>query len=178
MTKKEFWTILIKVFGLYALMNLIFFHFINDIWYLFFNTSTFNIISLVAKTVLPIFLFIALFSNVDNVIRLLKLDKESNQTKIEFGNITASDIVRIAVFIIGGLLVIENTPSFINNAIVAFSDKELGDGFLQPTSYSWSVCATNIVIGCLLMMYKDSIAKFFVKKKEEVNEDIIDELEK
>ena len=177
MTKREFWTILIKALGLYALINLIFFQFIDDIWYLLYNISTYSIISLIVKTVLPTILFIALYSNVDNIIRLLKLDKGSEEKKIEFGNINAFDVVRIAVFIIGGLLVIENTPSFINNAIVAFSDKELGDGFLQPKSYSWAVCATNIVIGCLLMMYKDAISKVFVKKKEEFDEDIIDELE-
>ncbi len=119
MTKKELWTILIKVFGLYALINLIFFQFINDIWYLIFDTSTFSVISLIVKTVLPTFLFIALYSNVDNIIRLLRLEKESEEKKIDLGSLNASDIVRIAVFIIGGLLVVENTPSFLNNAFVA-----------------------------------------------------------
>lgn len=176
MTRKDFWTILIKVLGLYALINLIFFEFINDIWYLIFDTSTYSVISLIVKTVLPTILFIALYTNVDNIIRLLRLVKESEEREIDLGRISPSDIVRIATFIIGGLLVIENLPSFLNNAFVAFSDRELGDGFLQPKSYSWALCAINIVIGCLLMMYKEAIAKVFVKKKEEVNEDIIDEL--
>lgn len=176
MTKKEFWTILIKVFGLYSIINLLFFHLINDIWYLIANTSIYSIISLFVNAVLPLALFIAIFYNVESIIRLLKLDNDSEQKKIDFGKLNSAEIVRIAVFIIAGLLVIENVPSFLNNAFVAFSDRELGDGFLQPTNYSWAQSATNIVVGCLLIMYKDSIAKFFVKKQEEVDEDIIDHL--
>jgi hypothetical protein len=123
---------------------------------------------------LPIILFISLFFNVDNIVRWLKLDKDSELQKIEFGKLNSVDVVRIATFIIGGLLVIENIPSFLNNAFVAFSDRELGDGFLQPANYSWALSATNILVGCLLMMYKESIAKIFVKEKEDVEKDIID----
>jgi hypothetical protein len=59
-------------------------------------------------------IFILLIKKVDNIIDWLKLDKGFDQAQIQIGNFNESKIVSIAIFLIGGMMIVDYLPSFLH----------------------------------------------------------------
>lgn len=93
-------------------------------------------------------------------MRLLKLDQDFDDEYIFFGKINASVLVQIAVFIIGGLLIIDNIP-------LVFSFNMDLSGMIDDSHSGvyWLMSTIKIVLGFVLVTNDKFIAGLLQKDK-------------
>ena len=113
MTKKDFFRVLIKLFGLYWLISTV--SSLGQIVYISANNAGWMgiIYSVVMLSILG-FLFYVLIFKSDTIIDLLKLDKGFDEDRIEFQNFNIENILMLAVIIIGATMILDSIAIFLN----------------------------------------------------------------
>jgi len=167
MTKREFFILLIKVFGLYSAVATLFSGLPSNV--LFGINAEIEIVTyvwLVAVTFLVAGLFWILIFKADKLVDLLKLEKGFSDERIELGNIKSQDIIKIGVFIIGGLLIIKSVPLLLNQLFGSFKGEIIGQEFSARDKFNLGVSVLNLLLGYLLFTNYDTIARRLNKKKE------------
>lgn len=156
MTKRDFFILLIKVFGLYSVVITLFsvpghLPFVMGI-------DTYVIILIAVTVLVAIGLFVVLIFKSDKIVTLLKLDRGFDEDKIELGNLKPSNIIKMATFIIGGLLILDNLPSFLIYSFFAFRSHMTGIASGTPDKFSWIISGLNLIIGFLLLTNYNFVA--------------------
>ena len=131
----------------------------------------FDLWAIIIVFAIIIAIYIFLVNKPDLVINWLKLDKGFDDERIEFGNMDSEKLVSFATILIGGLLIIDYFPSFINYVYHAFKEKAqsnglsgLTDSFIPETQYfDWAIATMNIIIGYLLLTNYQNVAKWITK---------------
>lgn len=159
MTKKDFFTLLIKVFGLFSLVTSLFSVLPSNISFAITNIDAISIIWIVVTISVVTGLFVLLIFESDKVVNILKLDKGFDSERIEFGNLGANDIIKIGTFIMGGILILENIPPFLSHTLFAFKGSVVGFEYNDVDKFNWVVSGLNLVIGYLLMTNYEFVAK-------------------
>jgi hypothetical protein len=166
---RTFWVFLLKILGLYILLGSIdvIVQFISTTYYLFVNDSSDNIIklSLIGMVVIIILIYYLVLRFIifkpNLIIDKLKLDKGFEEEKIEF-NDNSSTILRIAIIVIGGLILVDSLPILFKNVFIFFQQESL---FRNYSGTGWIIFGVvKSIIGYLLL----TNSKFFVDliKKE------------
>jgi len=172
MTKRDFFRVIIKLFGLYQLLLVIFqgiptflnvAHFDSSIPTILYATIIFGI---------AIGTFILLIFKVDSVINWLRLDTGFDEEYIQFGNFNPIQIIKLAIIFISGTMILNNIPTFIYQSYEAFRvnvDRGMDSMFdvisgSQVNYLSWVVAGLNIIIGYLLLTNYKSVASWFDNK--------------
>jgi hypothetical protein len=85
MTKRDFFRIMIKIFGLYMVISTIFLAIPGNISWIFMNIDLTGIIWITAVVIIIILLFLFLIYRPDKIIGWLRLDKgfDDNDIKIQ-----------------------------------------------------------------------------------------------
>jgi len=121
-------------------------------------------------------LFLFLIYRPDKIIRWLKLDKGFDEERIEFQNFNNTNILKLALIVIGGIVLIKNIPAFLSYTLFAFKSSaanELNNPIIKfgglKDYINWMISFLNIIIGYLLLrnyayfsrllMNKDKIEK-------------------
>ena len=151
MTKKDFFILIIKLFGLYSIITALFLTLPQNISFLVNDFEISAIVYLTVVLVVVIGLFILLIFKTPYLVKLLKLEKGFDNDYLDFGNLTSPEIVKIATFIIGGFLIINNIPIFINQTIIAFHSSLHLMTITPNYKWNWLVTGLNILIGYLLI---------------------------
>lgn len=167
MTKKDFFILAIKLIGLFSLITSVFSIIPNNIYYALMDVDILSILWIMMSAVVIGGLFVLLVFNADKVVRALKLDKGFDDHRIELGSLTSADIIKIAAFILGGLLFINNIPAFLSHALFAFKGKNMGIEYTTDDTFAWSVCTINLIVGYLLSTNYDFVAKKLNKQPED-----------
>jgi hypothetical protein len=165
MTKRDFFKVLIKIFGLYSLVLTVFSIIPQNISNILFSFDFAMLLMVVASVLISIGLFVILLFKTDSIINLLKLDKGFDDELIHFGNLNNENILKLALLIIGGFLIIDHTPRFLLDAVNVFKYK-INFSTIEGSKvnyYSLSFEALNILIGYLLITNYKSISKFIDK---------------
>jgi len=174
MTKKDFFRIIIKLFGLYWLISSLFstgqFYFIS-----FMPGYTLAAILMAILIFLVIIiLFYLLIVRTDVFINLLKLDQGFDNDIIEFKNFDLDNVLKLGIIIIGGMLILDNLAVFLNQSYLAFKvhSTTVADqiGLIGYSTYHWAVSITKILSGYLLLTNYPALSKFLWKitqKKED-----------
>ena len=115
MSKRDFFRTIIKLFGLYSLILSLFQLFPALINFSYMGFSLWSVISVLGLTAIIIAIYVFLVNKPDLIIDWLNLDKGFDDSRIEFGNFDSDKLVSFATIIIGGFLIIDYFPSFINN---------------------------------------------------------------
>ena len=174
MTKKDFFRIIIKLFGLYWLISSL------------FSTGQFYYLSLMPGFSVPvilmsilifmvvIILFYMMIIRTDVLMNWLKLDQGFDTEIIEFKNMDLENILKLGIIIIGGTLIMDNIAVFLNQSYLAFkvhtataADLFSLNGY---STYHWAVSSTKIILGYFLLTNFPAISKFLLKitqKKED-----------
>ena len=174
MTKKDFFILTIKIFGLFSVITNLFSVLPGNISFAIMDFDAFSLVWIAIAVLLVIGLFIFLVFKAEKVVNLLKLDKGFEEDRIDFGNLKSADIIKISTFIIGGFLILHNIPIFLSQTLFAFKGSIIGLEFGPKEKFDWIVCGINLIIGFLLMTNLDFVAKKFKKdKKEETNNDTL-----
>ncbi|WP_298139399.1 hypothetical protein [Flavobacterium sp.] len=167
MTKRDFFRILIKIFGLYSLVLSIFTVIPQNISNILYQFDIMILLIILASTLISVGLFLILLFKTDFIIDKLKLDKGFDDSQINFGNLTNESILKLAIFIIGGFLIIDYTPSLLFDLVNAFKNKATFST-IEGSSIDYFqifVSLINIVIGYLFITNYKSISKFLDKKQ-------------
>ena len=174
MTKKDFFILTIKIFGLFSVITNLFSVLPGNISFAIMDFNAFSLAWIAVAVLLVVGLFIFLVFKADKVVNLLKLDKGFEEDRIDFGNLKSADIIKISTFIIGGFLILHNIPIFLSNALLAFKGSMIGFEYGPKEKFEWIMCGINLIIGYLLMTNLNFVAKIFQKvKKEETNNDTL-----
>ncbi len=161
MTKTDFFRLIIKIFGMYSLVLTLFTVVPNNINFLIFQFDVSMIVMLLAVTCISFGLFFVLLFRTDSIINFLKLDKGFDENRIDLGSLTNQSILKLAVLIIGGFLIINYLPGFLYDAVSYFKNKTSGDSF---DFYSITVSFINVLVGYLIVVNYQSITNFLDNK--------------
>lgn len=176
MTKRDFFILIIKIFGLYSIITSLFSVLPNNISFVIQNIEIIGIIWLLATALIIIGLFYLLLSKADKISELLKLENGFDEDRIDFNGLKSLDIIKFVVLIIGGLLFVENIPTFLSHTLFAFKSS-IPQGFDQAyenqglLKYNrledyvyWISSAFNLIIGYLLIANFKKISNYLNKK--------------
>lgn len=176
MTKRDFFILIIKIFGLYSIITSLFSVLPNNISFVIQNIEIIGIIWLLTTALIIIGLFYLLLSKADKISKLLKLENGFDEDRIDFNGLKSLDIIKFVVLIIGGLLFVENIPTFLSHTLFAFKSS-IPQGFDQAyenqglLKYNrledyvyWISSAFNLIIGYLLIANFKKISNYLNKK--------------
>lgn len=161
MTKKDFFTTLIKIFALISLISSIFTVIPNGVSYVFNGIDMASAFWIIGILVITIALFLFFLFKAELVVKFLKLDKGFDNDLIDFGNFKPNDIIKIGIFIIGGLLMINSLPPFLSYVFFAFKFSLANSIYEHNEKFNWAISGIKLVLGYLLFTNYSSIAKKF-----------------
>jgi hypothetical protein len=151
MTKRDFFILVIKLFGLMSIVTSLFSVIPSNISFALMDIDIFSLIWITVAVIVVIGLFVLLVFKADKVVELLRLDKGFDDEKIELGSLNSSDIVKIGTFIIGGLLILDNIPGFLSHTLFAFKGSVIGQVYDSKDKFYLTVSGINIILGYLLL---------------------------
>ena len=173
MTKKDFFRIIIKLFGLYWLVSTLFTTFPGYVSMIMMNVDAMQLIGVSISAIVVILIFIFLVYKPDLIISWLKLDKGFDEDRIEFQNFGIESILKLGLIIIGGMLIIFNIPNFLSQAFFVFKLHVMNSSDVitlgQQSYYRWAINFLNLLLGYLMLTNYPALSKFLVKitqKKE------------
>jgi hypothetical protein len=170
MTKRDLFIVLIKIFGLLTIVVTLFSSVTTYlIWSLESLTVKYFLWILITVGVIAGLLILLIF-NANRLALWLRLDRGFDDERIDFGNLSPTDIVRIGVFFIGGVMFVKNISPFLSNLFLAFSADVEGfsGGVMGRNQYvQWGVSALNLIIGYLMLTRFVTIASWFDAKAKE-----------
>lgn len=178
MTKRDFFRIIIKLFGLYSLILTVFSYIPTNISYVTIAFEPLTILWIFGATVFVVLTYIFLILKTDKIIDLLKIDKGFDDERIELGNFNNESIFKFALLFIGGLLIVDYVPNFLQYTYLAFKSEvsPRGLNFLEDMAYgqpldyfNWVIAGINIILGIILVTNYDSIAKWLTRKEKTVD---------
>jgi len=167
MTKKDFFRIIIKLYGLYWLVNNIFS--IGQITYFYAgsgnNVSTW--IYSVGILTFFIIIFVLLIVGADKIIQWLKLDNGFDDDRIEFQNFNIQNILMLATILIGATMIVDNIGTFLNQLYLSVKVFMANQTDLITMNgqnvYLFWLSLTKIILGYILLTNYPSISKFLLK---------------
>ena len=166
MTKRDFFILVIKLFGLFSLVTSLFSVFPNNISFALMYIDAFSLAWLAVAVFVVIGLFVLLVLRPDKVVSLLRLDKGFDDDRIDLGNLKSSDILKLGIFIIGGLLMLDNIPPFLSHTLFAFKGDVSGKVYDTEDKFRWALNAINLLLGYLLVTNYSSVSKLLKRDKE------------
>lgn len=167
MTKKDFFILLIKIFGLFSIITNLFSVLPGNISIAFMDLDPMSAIWIIIAVALIFGLFVLLVFKAEKIVILLKLEEGFEEDRINFGNLKPSEIIKVATFIIGGMLILHNIPVFLNLSFFAFKHVSIGIINEPKDNFNLIVSGINIVLGYLLLTNYSFVSRLFEGKKIE-----------
>ena len=182
MAKKDLFLLIIKIFGLYFVISTMFSivpMIIESMISQFDLNVPFDYAGLIGLMVYPAWIFLLLVFLIykpDLIIKWLKLDKGFDDDRIDFQNFNTANVLKLAVIVIGGLLLLHNIPTFLSNAWFAlktsvgsdFNNNAIHFGGLRDY-INLGISFINIVIGYFLVTNYTFVCKLLKEKNREEN---------
>jgi hypothetical protein len=167
MTKRDFLILMIKLFGLSSAVTTIFSVLPNNVAFSFHYIDFSVVIWLGVVSIATVGLFWLLTFKADKLVDVLKLDKGFADERIELGDMKTDDIIKTGIFIIGGLLFIENVPGLLSQVFWAFKGEVVGLDFKAKEKFDLGISGLNVLLGFLLVTNYDRLARRLNKISEE-----------
>ena len=177
MTKRDFFRIIIKLFGLYALIITVFTYIPTNISYVTFRFEPIVLLWIFGFVAIAVLIYILLIRKTDLIIDFLKIDKGFDDDRIEFGNFNSQKIIQLALILIGGFLIIDYLPDFLQYTYLAFKKEVSPNGlnFMEDFSFgkitdyfNWVISGLNLIVGYVLLTNYDRITKWLNRKEKNV----------
>ena len=102
MTKRDFFIVLIKIFGLYSIISALFSALPSNIVFVIQNIDFVGVLWIGLVVIFVIGLFLLLLYKADKISDLLKLKNGFDEERIDFGGLKSIDILKFSILIIGG----------------------------------------------------------------------------
>lgn len=172
MTKKDFFTTIIKLFGLYSAIITLFVYLPQNLNYSIGVSNTGELLGSVATFFLfaciTIGLFLVVVFNAGRIADLLKLDKGFDDDFIKIDQLDNLSIMKFAIILIGGYMIVSNIPELLTYLyytfraaakVTIFEGSNIG-GFQDVQMI---ISALSILVGYLLMTNYKKLANWLNK---------------
>jgi hypothetical protein len=181
MKTKDFFRLVIKLFGLYALI-LSMFALVRQTGvflasFSYDNGYLLELIGFIFIAIALVCLFFWLTFRPDFIIEKFKIDKGFDEDHIPFEKIDPINILRIGCILIGGIIFIENVPGFLSNCFYLFrqSVQTSVEGMFETNASSSSkfnlaMNVINLIIGYLLITNYNVVSKFLLPGDDSPNQ--------
>ncbi|CAM3602270.1 hypothetical protein FLGE108171_05405 [Flavobacterium gelidilacus] len=167
MTKKDFFRIIIKLFGLYSMIISLFTFLPRNISTLsIYKEEIWMMFVILGSTLLMITFFLILLFKTDFIINKLSLDKGYDDDKIIFGNFNNEEIFKFAILLIGGFLLVDNFPRILFEIINIFKTKSSNNSIYgyEVDYFNFIVGIINFMLGLILITNYKQVSNFLDKK--------------
>lgn len=165
MTKKDFFILLTKIFGLYAMILSLFSTMPAMLSYLSLELNFMMLILALLSAALAVALFILLLFKSEYLVNKLKLADGFDEDRIEFVNFNSKNIVKLACLLLGGYLVVDNIPIILNLLFYALKYDQEGLAFGYANNMDLGVGFLNLMIGYLLIANYKFVSRILDKEK-------------
>jgi hypothetical protein len=161
MTKRDFFRIIIKLFGLYFFIQIIFSVFPSQTYIYFSTIDNSDKIVVIIYSLFVLFISLGilyfLIKNPDKIINFLRLDKNFDTETIDIKNIASSNLIVLGLLIMGGLLILENITYLFSNVFYKFKNNL--NNTEDNNGMNLMITSLNIILGILLIAYRKNIAQ-------------------
>lgn len=171
MSKRDFFRLLIKVFGLYWFISTTFVFVPTSMGYLL-SSDIESISLLIISLAIVAFVFYACMAKADHVIDWFRLDQGFDEEKIEMINFNPSVIIKLALFIIGAVLIVNSFPDFLMHALYALQEDIAGISLRPESNFHWAISGIKLIIGVLLIKNHNWIEHSLMKSKNNANSNL------
>lgn len=173
MTIRTFWTIFIKILGIWLVLDSV--TIIPQFVLTFFsagsNDTAQNFVLAAALLLLTIGIYIFILRlfvfKTAWLIDKLHLDKGFNEEKIDL-NVQLSTVLTVTTIVLGGLMFVESLPQFCKQTFEFFQQKNI---FRESPSSGWIIFHfVNTIIGYLIMTNSKQVVEFISKQTATKND--------
>lgn len=163
MSNKDFFRLMIKLFGLYQFIIVAFTFFPSNLQLIFndfFSFSSFFSMALLTLLILGVFYFF--IKKPDLIINFFKLDKGFDNEKININNFNSNTIIQIGLVFVGGFLIVDNLGYFISSFVTYFKISLMKENYETVKNFQNLILqGVNLVLGFCLIIYRKQIANKF-----------------
>ena len=163
MTKHDFLTMMFKLFGI-SLIASVLFTTVPALMFSFDEPDAGIVLKVISSIVLFMFLTWLLIFRASSLVDWLRLSKGFAEDRIELGNLKPEEIVSIATFIVGGLLLIDNIPDVISQVYWNLREEISRMKFPAADKHLLINDSVRVLTGILLISNYDVVARFLVRK--------------
>jgi len=172
MTYKDLFTVLIKIFALQYLVHALSVFTSSFVGALSFSMNSdyyWNPIMIIIGFVLQVAVLLFVFARANRLVKLLKLSQGFEESRMEWKGLKASHILKLGIFVTGGLLFINTLPSFITKVLNLFQENLHGNAFVPDHEWphlSLAFVSIKLLISYLLITNFNWIANRFQSQVE------------
>jgi len=170
---RTFWTILLKILGLYLVISgvSVIVQSINTI----INSIAFDYLEVIVFTTAVIIIAIGVYFFIlwlfvfktSWLIDKLHLEKGFDEEKIDL-NIQLPTILKVASIVIGGIMIIYSLPQLCQEAFIFYQESAV---FRQSPTVGWIILyLVEVIIGYLLMTNSKTVVNFIIKHSAKSDE--------
>lgn len=159
MTKRDFFRVLIKLFGLYIFIEYLFIGIMANFNFFYIDSEPIVVIASIVVVLIWVGLFLAIMFKTDSILDMLSLDKGFEDERINLGEMKATGLMKIGLIVIGALLVINNIAPMLYHIFYAFK-AEVNDYNVQSQiDTPLSMLVMKVILGAILVLNNDRIVK-------------------
>jgi len=177
MTARNFFNIVLKIFGLFFLREIINSvpQLISTLFFLFkpenFAEGLFLFVASCLVLTFYIVLTYQLLFRTNNLVDKLKLDRDFNDIIFEF-KLPKTEILTISLIIIGGIILLNEIPNLCKSIFLYIQEKKINRGMTKPDFTYIILSLAKVTIALLLIGERVRIVELFSRKsKTEISED-------
>ena len=167
MTKRDFFRLVIKLFGLYSLILSLFTFLPRNISNVtLYKDEIWIIFAVLGSVLLTISLFLFLLFKTDFIIDVLGLEKGFDEDKIILGDFKTEQILKFSIILISGFLIVEYFPSVLVEMLNIFKTKTSSYSIIgyEVDYYNFIIGIINVIIGLFLITNYKPISNYLDKK--------------
>lgn len=165
MTKRDFFRLMIKLFGVYQFFIIMFSLFPNNLSFIFGDGISFGtgVLPLIISTLFILSVFYLMIKNPDKIINLFKLDKGFDDKKISLDNFNSNSVLQIGFVFVGLFLIVDNISNFVSFLITYFKLSNSNPEMLNAVQDTQGLIFSgiNVLIGFLFLIFRKEIAEKF-----------------
>ncbi|QCK15642.1 hypothetical protein [Mangrovivirga cuniculi] len=161
MTKRDFFILIIKIFGLYTLISTLFSSTVSAFSLILFQSDFYSVsIGLISVIIIGMFFYLLIYK-ASKIVDLLNLDKHFDDERIDFSSLDSELILKLSVFILGGFLIVENASVLMTEVYQALREDTYGLKRDSGENVYLVLSFVNILIGYLMISNLKAISGYF-----------------
>ncbi len=175
MTKRDFLRLIIKLFALYSLILTVFSFIPANISYITQQFDIFIALLILGVAAIIGLIYVILIKKTDKIIDALKLDKGFDEEHIHMENFNNLNIIKLATLLVGGFLIVDYFPEFLNHCFFAFRRSVSNNDFWGSVDevvygtridyFNWAISVMNLILGYILITNYHRISTWLIKKE-------------
>jgi hypothetical protein len=166
MLHKDFFRVIIKLFGLYSMILFLFTFLPGTLSQLYGFEGWVGVALGLLAFMIPVGLFVLLLFKADTIVRWLRLGEGFDEERIVLGDLSSSSIIRLGSILIGAFLIIESLPALLSLSLYIFKSSLREQTDHSQQYLSWGINFVKIVLGYLLIRNHDFVSKLLRTRQE------------